>query len=328
MSRRCFAGLLAWALLALGAVHAELTGPQIAELRPRLDALADAIATGDAKQTKSAALALQRWGRQVDLSLPVDLLCDRATRLAVTDFAGDSSAAQQLQDSLRQLSGNLAKLDSAGNAANLADARAALATVLADREYQTHGAQPNWWAMLGMKLLYWVTRLFDLLSRIPGAEKIGSVGFYVVVALLLLPLLALIIYLVWRQVQQRRGAVELTSTTAVTALELPAVYLARAEELLQRGEYHEALKQFYLAVLATLEQRGWAMHDRTRTNWEYLAQLEARHLPAEATTVLRALNRIYDRAVYGRQPCDATLVREFSGLSRQLMQTPDASARP
>jgi hypothetical protein len=91
---------------------------------------------------------------------------------------------------------------------------------------------------------------------------------------------------------------------------------------LQQGERREALKQFYLAVLATLEQRGWVAHDRTRTNWEYLAQLEAHQLPVESTTRLRSLNRIYDRAVYGAQPCDEPLVQEFAGLSRQLIQSP------
>jgi hypothetical protein len=151
------------------------------------------------------------------LSLPVDLLCDRAIRLAVTDFTSDRPAAQQLRDSLRQLSGNLAQLESARNSTNLVNAQSVLTQVLAEREYQGDAVKPNWWQVLGVKVMYWLTRLAALLGKIPGAERIGQVGFYIVVGLLLLPLVGLMIYLIRRQLQRRRDVPELAETTSVAA---------------------------------------------------------------------------------------------------------------
>ncbi len=320
MIRRAVLAVAGCAWLALGA-RAELTGEQLTELRVRLDQLADAIGAGQTNDIRRAAATLERWVRQQGASLPVDVVCERARALAAMEFeAGDAEAAA-LRDSIRQLSANLAALQTASAAGdeNLADARAALEQVLAGGEYR-HAVQASWWQKVLMRLGRWLERLFGLLGRIPGMEKIASVMFYITVGLLLVPLLGVIGYIIWWQTKQRRDAPRVESVTALAALESPDAHWSRAEAFLREGRCVEALKQFHLAALAALERSGLVAHDRTRTNWEYLAQLQARPAPPESVSLLRALNRLYDRAVFGAAPCDETQARQFGETSLQLMR--------
>jgi hypothetical protein len=308
MMRRAVLSIGCCILLAANA-RADLNHDQLAEFRHRLDTLAQAIETGQTNETHQAASALQRWARKQDTSWPIDRLCDRAL-----------NDTRQLRDSLRQLSANLDALQHEPDGPDLANARAVLTQVLSEGEYQA-ALQPNWWQQLVTRLMSWIDRLMRALSRIPGAEKIASVIFCVAVALLLVPLLAVIGYLVWWQFQQHRAAPQIATTGPTLQLESPETHLARANEFLRLGQSTEAIKQFHLAVLATLEQRGLVVPDRTRTNWEYLAQFETKSAAPEPVSLLRWLNRLYDRAVFGSQPCDEVLALEFGKTSQQLMQS-------
>ena len=311
--------MMRYAILAIGGcvllaatVRADWNREQLSELRHRLDTLVEAIDTGQTNETHRAAASLRHWARQQAVSWPVDRLCDRALNLA-----GDQDT-RQLRESLRQLSANLRRASDSGEP-DLARARSVLSQVLAGTDYQA-AVETNWWQQVMARLLHWIDWLIRSLRQIPGAEKVASAMFYVAVALLLVPLLAVTGYLVWWQFQQRRDTPQITTATTALRLESPDTHLARAEDCVRQGHYVEALKQFHLAVLATLEQRGWVTPDRTRTNWEYLAELEAKPAPPESTVLFRSLNRLYDRAVFGTQPCDDRLAREFGKTSQQLMQ--------
>jgi hypothetical protein len=302
-------------LLLAGHAGADLSPDQLAALRDRLDQLAEAISTGNPDETARQTAALQQWARQLDPSLPVDLICERVS------IGRSDAEARQLSETIRQLSGNLDALlaqEPAGD--HLASARETLVQVLAADEYR-HSIRRSWWQLLMMRVYRWLEWLMQLLSRIPGAEKVASVMFYLVVPLLLLPLLGAIGYLIWWQAKQRRSAPQLETSASVRMLESPETHLGRADELLRQGRSVEALKQFHLAALAALEQRGLVAPDRTRTNWEYLAQLQARPAPPESVSLLRALNALYDRAVFGTHPCDEPFAHAFGQQSRMLMQT-------
>ena len=326
MIRHAVLGIIGFTLLTAGA-RAELSREQLGELRNRLDKLADGIAAGQTNEIHRATSTLQRWALQQDASLPVDLVCERALELTGHKFNPTDTDAVQLRESIRQLSGNLDALQHASTADDdLTTARTALAQILSGSEYQ-HAVELDWWQSVIMRVARWLDRLMRLLNRIPGANKVASIMFYIAVALLLVPLLAVIGYLIWWQTKQRRAAPRIQTATSVAVLESPEVHLAQAEAFFRQGQYVEALKQFHLAVLAALEQRGFVAPDRTRTNWEYLAQLEATAAPPESASLLRSLNRHYDRAVFGAQPCDATFAREFGETSQRLMQTVAGSPR-
>jgi hypothetical protein len=151
-------------------------------------------------------------------------------------------------------------------------------------------------------------------------QRAGVVAYYIAMGILVLPLFILAGYLIWRALQSREETVSMVATWAVTMLESPDVYWQRAQELLQGGELIEALKNFHLALLAGLEKRGLVVHDRTRTNWEYLTQFRQK-LPASAlVSSFQSLNLMYDRTVFGAESCDAVYVQQFASLTGKLLQ--------
>jgi|ERR1017187_10841748 hypothetical protein len=310
-----------WLWSAVRPSTAGLAPDQQGDLANRLSSLADAVDRGDANETRQSARALLRWSRQIDGSMPLDLLCKRAIQLSEDGFDSQAPEARQLHTALQRLAVDLrgAGETVAPVGINLAEAHKILADVLAAPEYR-NVERPALGLRLLLQALDWLSRILRAVSRVPGADKIGNVMFYVVLGLLLLPLVGVIGYLVRQLLQQRRPEPDLESGEAVAQWDAPEVYLARADEFLRRGEFLPALKQFHLAVLSNLERCGLVACDRTRTNWEYLAQLESNPTTIEPRTLLRTLNRMYDQAVFGVQRCDEGYLSEFSSLSGKLIQ--------
>jgi hypothetical protein len=300
---------------------AGLAPDQRGDLANRLSSLADAVDRGDTNETRQSARTLLRWSRQLDGSMPVHLFCERAIQLSDDGFDPRSPEARQLHTAVQQLAVDLRGTGGPVTPAgvNLAEAHNILAAILAAPEYR-NVERPGLGSRLFFQALDWLSRMLDTVSRFRGADKIGAAMFYVVLGLLLLPLLGVIGYLIWRVARQRRPGPDLESSEAVAQLDAPEVHLANANEFLRRGEFLSALKQFHLAALSSLERRGLVTCDRTRTNWEYLAQLESNLATTEPRTLLRTLNRMYDHAVFGAQRCDEGYLSEFSLLSSKLMQ--------
>jgi hypothetical protein len=320
-----------WLWIAARPSIAGLAPDQQSDLANRLSSLADAVDRGDANETRQSARALLRWSRQIDGSLPVHLFCERAIQLSDDGFDPQTPEARQLHTALQQLAVDLRGDGEpvAPPKGKLGEAHKILDDVLAAPEYRNI-ERPAWGLRLLFQILDWLNHILSAVSKLPGAEKLGAMMFYVVLGLLLLPLLGVIGYLLWRLARQGRPGPDLESGEAVAQLDAPEVHLARADEFLRRGEFLSALKQYHLAALSSLEQRGLVTCDRTRTNWEYLAQLETNKATTEPRILLRTLNRMYDVAVFGAQRCDEGYLSEFSSLSGKLMQAVagDTSASP
>ena len=307
-----------WLWAAARPSIATLTPDQQGELANSLSAMADAVDRGDTNETRQTARTLLRWSRQIDASMPVHLLCERAIQLSDEGLDPETAEARQFHEALQQLVTDLRGAGASVTPINLTEAHKVLDDILAAPEYQNL-ERPSLAMRLLLQVLDWLRRLFQAASRIPGADKIGAAMFYVVLGLLLLPLFAVVGYGVWQLSRQRRSGPDLQASEAVAQLDEPEVHLAHADEFLRRGEFLSALKQFHLAALSSLERRGLVACDRTRTNWEYLAQLESSLATSEPRTLLRRLNRMYDRAVFGAQRCDGDYLTEFSSLSSKLI---------
>jgi len=63
-----------------------------------------------------------------------------------------------------------------------------------------------------------------------------------------------------------------------------------------------ALLLSWRQFLTLLERHELVPADRTRTNWEYLAQLQSTSIPAPTRELCYELVRRYDRYIYGAQP--------------------------
>ena len=115
----------------------------------------------------------------------------------------------------------------------------------------------------------------------------------------------------WRRRGERRGAdATPTGGPRLEHLAPPADHLARARAHLP-GAPREALREGLLALLSSLERRGWGRADRSETNAELVGALSARGATAEEADRLAALLHAYDRRFYSLGPVDTAEAQGF-----------------
>ena len=80
--------------------------------------------------------------------------------------------------------------------------------------------------------------------------------------------------------------------------------LRLAAERAQRGEFRDAFRAAYLAVLLWMDSQRMVEYVPSRTNWEYV-RAAAGSFPSSVHEPLRTLTGIFDRKVYGGETCGA-----------------------
>jgi hypothetical protein len=98
--------------------------------------------------------------------------------------------------------------------------------------------------------------------------------------------------------------------TANTALE-------RAENLSSQGDYRTAVRYLYLSALLLLDERGLLYYDRTRTNREYLRDLNSQ---PQIAVLLRSIIEVFDKVWYGFQPLSAETYQLYAEQVNQLKE--------
>jgi hypothetical protein len=93
----------------------------------------------------------------------------------------------------------------------------------------------------------------------------------------------------------------------------PESFEPQIQEALAMRDWPGALKARWMQFLALMEKHGLVNADRTRTNWEYLAQLERQsHIPPQACELSRSLAVDYDLYIYGGRALPETRWKEWS----------------
>jgi hypothetical protein len=85
----------------------------------------------------------------------------------------------------------------------------------------------------------------------------------------------------------------------------PAALWQQADELARQGQFLEAVRRLYLAVLAVLHRSRLIRYEKTRTNGEYLRQV--RRAAEASPAVYPAFGRLtglFDQKWYGDRSCD------------------------
>ena len=143
--------------------------------------------------------------------------------------------------------------------------------------------------------------------------------------LISLILLALLGYLAWKihplvwewlkspESQRRRRS---AAGPVQAALPEASLLLDQAAGAVQAGQYREAIRFAFLALLAGLQHRGLLRYDSSRTNREYLFDL--RGVP-DLAAVFRDAARPYERAWYGQLPVTSVEAEELLGRCRRLV---------
>jgi len=173
----------------------------------------------------------------------------------------------------------------------------------------------DFWKWVGdsfLKLLDWIGNLFPKSTPNVGAPPSINWGFikvffWGVVGTLLL----LIAYMVWKAIDGRRFSlgtrrkVRFEGSEDSELLMLPPDELRdRARQLAAEGNFREALRHLYIALLLTLDSSGVWHYDTRRTNWEHIAALRRDPTLRPIVAPLSDLTRRFDRVRYGNAACD------------------------
>ena len=104
---------------------------------------------------------------------------------------------------------------------------------------------------------------------------------------------------------------------AMSALSKPAeTWAGLADELAARGEYREAIRHLYLALLARLHRDGVIDYDPTLSNWEYLFAFKG---ASSLKAGFKELTRRFDFAWYGNVGVDSLAYSVFRQVAEPLL---------
>ncbi len=108
----------------------------------------------------------------------------------------------------------------------------------------------------------------------------------------------------------------------MSALSRPVeTWASQADALAARGEFRDAIRHLYLALLARFHAEGRISYEPTRSNWEYLRDLKN----SNEARPFRELTRRFDFAWYGHLFTDAEAYQVFRQLTAPLLASPQPS---
>ncbi|MBZ4372628.1 DUF4129 domain-containing protein [Corallococcus sp. AS-1-6] len=251
------------------------------------------------------------------------------------------------------LESGLTQVSATAEAQARADARAATdraRAILARPEFQERPekapAEPkedvppeaSWWRRFIDKLGEWLRDFFKRNNPRPQSRDTalplsgGAAANALVVMLVALTLAVLGVVVVSVLRRKREGAGPALDVSTVDAAALagnpdhalsrpPEGWAHLADALAAKGEYREAVRNLYLALLSRLHRDGAIHYDETLSNWDYLRAFRGR---PEVKAPFRELTRRFDFAWYGNAPVGADGYTEFRAITAPLLAAPPA----
>ena len=96
----------------------------------------------------------------------------------------------------------------------------------------------------------------------------------------------------------------------------PETWAGLADELAAKGEYREAIRHLYLALLSRLHRDGVIDYDPTLSNWEYLFAFKG---ALSLKAGFKELTRRFDFAWYGNLGVDSLAYAMFRKVAEPLL---------
>lgn len=96
--------------------------------------------------------------------------------------------------------------------------------------------------------------------------------------------------------------------------------LNEGRQLVEKGDYRQAVRRLFLAMLLTLDEQGAVRFDRALTNFELLQEGQARPLLQPTLAPLAPIITSYERVWYGLEPLPAA---EYDLLVKQIEEMRD-----
>lgn len=196
-----------------------------------------------------------------------------------------------------------------------------LTRILKQPEYQTSGS-----LWLKLWLWQWAQRLKEfwntyLSGRFAQLAEQAPVFYWLLVAATV-ALAVLLLYHIYITLRSAFGpiksAIRHPAKAEYTQSALfPEALLAQADAAAQTGNFSEALRQLYKALLYHLNRQRLVRFDHSLTNQEYLRQI--RPYPALYNS-FHTLTSLAERIVYGCYPCNTSDWEEGRRLAQQIWQ--------
>ncbi|MFL5347228.1 MAG: DUF4129 domain-containing protein [Hyalangium sp.] len=194
---------------------------------------------------------------------------------------------------------------------------------------------PGWWK----RFMDWLGELLKKLfkrkddpirpSAFSDASGAGAANVLVVlvIGLVLAVLAAVLLRALGKRQQEESAQLEVSTLDSQALAQDPMSALARppegwahlADELAAKGEYREAVRSLYLALLSRLHREGAILYDSTLSNWDYLRQFKGRR---EWLPPFRELTRRFDFTWYGNLHVGPDGYRDFRALTEPLLTAP------
>ena len=183
------------------------------------------------------------------------------------------------------------------------------------------------------KLINW---LIDLLptadNRISSPDENWIKSVRIAVIVLLIGLLCTLVYILWRSWMRRQTAQAEIAATAVestpdledestTADDLPVNrWLELARELTEKGSLRQAIRAFYLAILADLAAHELITIEKFKSNREY--EIELRRRAHQKEGLLKAFSKsreVFERVWYGMYKISRPDLDHYAAIQERLM---------
>jgi len=185
-----------------------------------------------------------------------------------------------------------------------------LKKVLARKEFGKESA-----SVLGKMLTWLGKQLEKLLGRLFGKIGLGLISvskdFSFIVTIVITALfLLLLAYIIAKISKLRRAAYApvLADEGVYSGPSSPQKALEEAAKNASEGDFRNALRLVYLAVLLRLDERELIEFNRTGTNWEYLSTLR-KHRKVHDT--LKPVTMVFDCKWYGHEPASNDDYKSF-----------------
>jgi len=196
------------------------------------------------------------------------------------------------------------------------------AQVLTATEYQEKPSV-DFFSQLNRWFYAFLRSLNESMSEFAYGAQVASLSYFTMCLILLFSFLG-IVYWIGKRLLMRTGqdGSRQVRPQGNRYFAPPESFDAEIAQAVAMSDWSTALLWNWRRLLAQLERHELVVADRTQTNWEYLAQLRIRTVPAPATNALSRLARAYDLHIYGRRPLSPSewhsLSDEFQAAVRHL----------
>jgi hypothetical protein len=167
----------------------------------------------------------------------------------------------------------------------------------------------KWVSQTFQNLLKWIGGWFPTVS--PG--KMPTFNPRIVQLIFTLTVVALLIavaLLIWRAIggkigrgRKQQGALAFSPEDAELLSLPPDELRERARRFAEDGNFREALRHLYIALLLNFDARGVWHYDARRTNWEHISALKNDAGKSRLVAPLSDITRRFDRVRYGNATC-------------------------